>query len=57
MSEKIYYETNPNGYVCLTDCPHGFSPSVGSSACESCEYFVENNEDENYVVCDFNKEK
>jgi len=56
MSERIDYETTPNGFVCLTDCPHGFEHNVGSGPCEDCEYFIANNEDEQYVECDYEDE-
>lgn len=51
MSETIYYESI--NYVCLTDCPHGFQHNVGSGPCEDCKYFVEHNEDEGCVECDY----
>ncbi len=51
MPEKINYESTQ--YVCLTDCPHGLSPNVGSEPCENCKYFISHNEDEKYVMCDY----
>ena len=51
MSEIIKFETD--GFMCITECPNGFSPNVGSGACKSCRFFIKKNFTFSWVDCGY----